>query len=98
VAEIKWTFEAEKWLKDIYDYIAKDNAQAAKEVVENIYQRVKSLKRLPKQGYRYFNCPGKEIRILLYGHYRIAYLIHKDQTINILGVFHGAIDIDRYLF
>ncbi len=34
---------------------------------------------------------------LLYGHYRVAYLIKEDQTIDILGVFHGALDIDRYL-
>ncbi len=98
MAKIKWTFEAEKWLKDIYDYIAKDNVSIAKEVINNIYQRVQSLKRLPKQGYRYSNCSNKEVRILLYGHYRIAYLIHTNQTISILGVFHGAIDIDRYLF
>lgn len=25
MAAIRWTFEAETWLKDIYDYIAQDN-------------------------------------------------------------------------
>jgi leucyl-tRNA synthetase len=29
-------------------------------------------------------------------HYRIAYLIKPDGNIDILGVFHGALDIDRY--
>jgi toxin ParE1/3/4 len=38
-----------------------------------------------------------EIRILLYGHYRIAYLLKKDKRVEILGVFHGSLDIDRYL-
>ncbi len=33
----------------------------------------------------------------LYGHYRVVYLIKEDQMIDILGVFHGALDIDRYL-
>jgi len=37
-----------------------------------------------------------EIRILLYGHYRIAYII-TDDFIDILGVFHGALQIERYL-
>jgi len=32
-----------------------------------------------------------------YGHYRITYLIRPDGNIDILGVFHGALDIDRYL-
>ena len=30
------------------------------------------------------------------GHYRIAYLIKPDGNIDILGVFHGALEIERY--
>ncbi|MBI5506369.1 MAG: type II toxin-antitoxin system RelE/ParE family toxin, partial [Deltaproteobacteria bacterium] len=30
------------------------------------------------------------------GHYRIAYLIKPDGSIDILGVFHGALDIERF--
>jgi len=38
-----------------------------------------------------------EIRVMLYGHYRIAYLRRNDSDwIDVLGVFHGALDIDRY--
>jgi toxin ParE1/3/4 len=40
---------------------------------------------------------SREVRILLYEHYRITYLIKLDGNIDILGVFHGALDIDRYL-
>jgi hypothetical protein len=35
---------------------------------------------------------------MLYGHYRIAYLLKPDDTIDILGVFHDALDLERYLF
>ena len=38
-----------------------------------------------------------EVRFLTYGHYRIAYLILQDDVVEVLGVFHGALDIDRYL-
>ena len=31
------------------------------------------------------------------GHYRIAYLIKADGNIDILGVFHGAMEIERYI-
>ena len=34
---------------------------------------------------------------LFYGHYRIAYLLRPSQAIDVLGVFHGALDIARYL-
>ncbi|MDQ7067553.1 MAG: hypothetical protein Q9M40_06050 [Sulfurimonas sp.] len=40
---------------------------------------------------------NNEIRIFLYGHYRVAYLIKDTETIDILGVFHGALAIERYL-
>lgn len=43
MAEINWTYEAEKWLKDIHDYIALDNPSAAKRVVEGIYDKAQIL-------------------------------------------------------
>ena len=98
MAEIRWTKEAERWVKDIFDYVALDNPVTAKRIVEEIHQKVQILKRLPEMGYRYGKYPGFNIRILLYGHYRIAYLISDDRAIYILGVFHGALDIDRHLF
>lgn len=97
MVDIYWTEEAEIWLKNIYDYIALDKNDIAKKVVTEIYQKVQILQSFPRIGYEYENCQQKEIRILLYGHYRIAYLIKDENTIDILGVFHGALDIERYL-
>jgi len=97
MAEIIWTEEAERWLKDIHDYIAQDNSAAAEEVVSGIYQRAQILLEFPEAGYKYRSEPEGNIRILLYGHYRIAYLIKGNDCVDILGVFHGALDIDRYL-
>jgi len=97
MAEITWTEEAERWLKDIYDYIAQDNREAAITVIEGIYQRAQILLVFPEIGFKYRAEPEGDIRILLYGHYRIAYLIRGHERIDILGVFHGALDIDRYL-
>lgn len=50
----------------------------------------------PQIGYRYEALPTREIRVLLYGHYRIAYLIKADDSVDILGIFHGAMEIERY--
>jgi len=98
MADINWTSEAEKWLKDIYDYIAQDNPTAASRVVEGIYKKAQLLRDFPEIGYRYAPYPEQHIRILLYGHYKIAYLIKPDGNIDILGVFHGAMNMERYLF
>ncbi len=97
MAEIRWTHEAHKWLKDIHDYIAVDNPMAAHKVIEDIFQKVQVLRRLPEIGFRYDRYPELNIRILLYGHYRIAYWIKSVDQIDILGVFHGALEIDNYL-
>jgi toxin ParE1/3/4 len=95
VATLNWTAEAERWLGDIFEYIAADNPAAAAETVQSIYDHAQALIDHPKLGYRY-TPSTRSIRILLSGHYRIAYLILGDGDIDILGVFHGALDISRY--
>jgi plasmid stabilization system protein ParE len=97
MAEIRWTDEAVTWLQDIFDYIARDSPSAAAKVVSGIYDTVQLLKDFPELGYKYKSEKEGDIRILLYGHYRIAYLIKGKESIDILGVFHAALDIDRYL-
>lgn len=97
MVDINWTNEAEFWLKDIHDHIAQDNPRIAKKVVNDIYQKVQILKSFSQIGYPYENDEDKEIRILLYGHYRIAYLIKDKNSIDILGIFHGALAIERHL-
>ena len=97
MAEIRWTEEAAAWLEDIYNYIAQDNPEAASSVVNGIYDKTQSLKEFPQIGYIYRSEPEGNIRILLYGHYRITYLVKAKENIEILGVFHGSLDIDRYL-
>ncbi|PLX51152.1 MAG: plasmid stabilization protein [Desulfobulbaceae bacterium] len=96
MARIRWSREADLWLKEIYEYIAQDNPTAAGKVVTGIYDKAQNLSDFPELGHKYRDEPEGDIRVLLYGHYRIAYII-TDDYIDILGVFHGALDIDRYL-
>lgn len=95
MAEISWTQEAQRWLSDIYEYIAADNPQAAERTIQAIYDRAQDLRRFPEIGKRYAGS-SRNVRVLLYEHYRIAYLVKSDGNVDILGVFHGALDIGRY--
>ena len=97
MVKLLWTKESERWLKDIHDYIAQDKPQAAQNVVSGIYKKAQILCEFPEIGYKYRSAPEGDIRVLLYGHYRIAYLIRNKEQIDILGVFHGALELDRYL-
>jgi toxin ParE1/3/4 len=94
VAQLVWTEEALRWLEDIFEYIAQDNPEAAAQTVQGIYDRAQALIRSPEMGQRYEKSQ-RHVRILLYGHYRIAYLVEFGR-VEVLGVFHGAIDISRY--
>lgn len=98
MAKIRWTSEAEEWLKDIFDYIALDNPFAASKVIQDIYQKVQLLVQFPDMGYHFRSVEEGEIRIILYGHYRIVYLKrNQGNVIDLLGIFHGALDIEQYL-
>lgn len=97
MGKVRWTSEAADWLQNIYDYIARDNHDAAIRVVRGIYEKIQVLNRFPEIGHVYETQSGHHIRVLLHGHYRIAYLIKQDGDVDILGVFHGSMDIDRYL-
>lgn len=95
MAEITWTAEAQRWLEDIFEYIAADDPAAATRTVQGIYERAQVLADFPEIGHRYLQST-RNVRILLYGHYRIAYLVKSERSVDILGVFHGSLDIARY--
>ncbi len=95
MAAVVWTEEAQRWLRDIYDYIAADNPHAAAATVQGIYDRAQGLSEFPEMGSRHW-ASDRHVRVLLYGHYRIAYLVKDGGGIDVLGVFHGALDISKY--
>jgi plasmid stabilization system protein ParE len=97
VAEIVWTLEAARCLEDIHDYIASDSPTAAHAVASGIYEKIQLLRSNPRLGQRYEPITDREVREILYGHYRIAYLVKNEQRVEILGIFHGAMEIERYL-
>lgn len=95
MAKIAWTAEAQRWLQEIYDYIAHDNPDAAHRTVSGIHQRAEVLSTFPEIGHRYRE--DRDVRVLLYGHYRIASIVKSNRDVDILGVFHGSLDVERYL-
>ena len=97
MVKILWTSESKKWLGEIYDYIASDSHVNAKEVINNIIGRTDVLQDFPSIGQRLLDWPDYEIRMILYGHYRIVYRIISEIRIDILGVYNTALDLKRHL-
>lgn len=83
---------------EIAGYISLDNRPAAENWVENIFDKVDILKSSPKVGRIVPEIEREEIRELIYGNYRIIYLVEKAR-ISILTVRHGKqiLPIDEIL-
>jgi plasmid stabilization system protein ParE len=52
MVELNWTLESERWITDIFNYISKDNPQAAFSTIKSIYETAQILKKFPESGYR----------------------------------------------
>jgi plasmid stabilization system protein ParE len=98
MVKVNWTEESKYWLNCIFVYISSDNPTASINTVNGIYEKAQVLQNLPEIGYKYQHSSKKHIRIILHGHYRIAYLYRKkENAIDVLGVFHGKMEIKNYL-
>ena len=85
--EIVWTAEANCMLLKIFDGLANDSTEMATDVVQSIYRKVQLLQGSPQIGWCYPHTTKRDVRIMLFGHYRIAYEIHTSGYIVILGAF-----------
>jgi toxin ParE1/3/4 len=97
VVQVNWTPEAVEWLCRIFDYISTDNPSIAEKVILEIIDKTDLLKEHPRLGSRLPQWPEYEIRVMHYGHYRIVYRNVSESQIDVLGVFHGAMDLNKYL-
>ena len=97
MAQVVWTEEADQWLLKIHDYIARDSPENAFKVVESVYRRAQILETFPELGHTHSTASGREVRILLWGHYRIVYHRPVPDEVRIIGVFHGAMNLQEYL-
>jgi plasmid stabilization system protein ParE len=53
MARLIWTAEAEQWLKDIYEYIARDSSVSAAHVIDKIIEKAELLTKYPELGHKY---------------------------------------------
>ncbi len=94
---VELTFEAERDIEDIGDYIARDNPKRAFSFVEELRVKCFDLAHAPR-GYplvpRY---EARRVRRRIHGSYLIFYREEPDKVI-ILHILHGAMDYAAILF
>ena len=86
-----WTDSAIADLKEICDYISRDNPSASAKVGRGILEHVKVLELFPFIGPAYPRRSGGAIREIVYGNYRVFYeVINQPKAIHVLRIWHGA--------
>ncbi|MDT8445004.1 MAG: type II toxin-antitoxin system RelE/ParE family toxin [Desulfuromonadales bacterium] len=92
---VVWTEHALQSLVAIEDYIAMDDPAAAVSFIERLIRRTDILMEQPRVGRMVPEVPGRELRELIEGNYRIVYRLN-ETTVEILTVFeaHKSFRID----
>ncbi len=86
--KVRWTLPAVDQLRNIFDYIAADNPQAALRTVGRIRNAIRQTARMPNVG-RTGRVGGTREVFVPGTSYLVAYRV-LENTIHVLAILHGA--------
>lgn len=89
--------EARADLEAIADYVAKDSAKAAQELLDRLEARCHQLAEFPRSSPLLARFKSIGVRRAVHGNYLIFYRVG-DLTVEVLHVLHCAMDYERILF
>ena len=94
---LKWTEEASACIHRIHAYIAKDNPNAARRTIRDLYQRLQVLETFPRSGHEYTTKKGRKVCVFELDDYRVVHQPLSGDIVVILGIYHSAMDLDSIL-
>ncbi len=75
--KIFWSPLAVERLENIFEYISKDDSNAAQKMIGRIFKKVESLSKFPERGRKVPETNREEIREVFESSYRIIYRIDR---------------------
>lgn len=75
--KIFWSPLAAERLENIFEYISKDDSNAAQKMIGRIFKKVENLSKFPERGRKVFEIIREEIRDVFESSYRIIYRIDR---------------------
>jgi plasmid stabilization system protein ParE len=96
MAKVIWTEPALNDLLSLIQHIAEDSPAYAERFGIRVVEAPRRLEQFPLSGRIVPEFKDENIRELIYGHYRIIYLI-RNNICYITAVIHGSRDIIRHL-
>jgi plasmid stabilization system protein ParE len=88
--------EAAQDLNDIYEYIARDNFEAAEHVRTEIYDAILGVAAMPGKGHRREDLTERAVLFWPVRSYQIIYRPHS-RPLQVVAILHGKRDIKRVL-
>ncbi len=73
-------------LKNIYDFIARDNIQKAKQFVDELIEKLEDIEDMPFKCRKSYKFDDENIRDMIFKSYVVPYFID-DNNIYILGIY-----------
>ena len=92
MATVEWAIGAQRDLREVVDYIARDSPTYAASVAERIVLAVDRLRRYPRLGRVVPEYDTPSLRELVVGNYRIVYRHHRSR-VGVLAIVHGSRDM-----
>jgi len=93
MVQIKWTEKSSRHLEAIFEYIAHDSKVYAGRFVKSIINSTSILKTQPLAGRKVPEINDESIREIFHKDYRIIYKVKDNDLIEILAVYHGAMEL-----
>jgi plasmid stabilization system protein ParE len=92
MAQVRWSLTAGNDLQDIEDFIARDSVLHAIAFVDRVVESAETLLKTPQIGRMVPEFNRLDLRELIFGGYRIVYLLQDDAAF-ILRAVHGSRDL-----
>ena len=96
-ARFDLSLEAAADLREIADYIAEDDAAAARKFVRRLRETMQKIAEFPAMGHLRDDLASQPLRFWPVGRYVIVYRQAGEQPVEIVRVLHGARDLAALL-
>lgn len=83
-------------LQDIWDFIARDNENAADQLEDKFFNAFEKLAQRPGMGHTRADLTGRDVRFWPTGSYLIVYR-ERLEKLQVLAVLHGARDVPEVM-
>jgi toxin ParE1/3/4 len=94
MVEIRWSESAVGDLEEIFNYIAKDSEEYARNIARRIMDNIETVEAFPNLGRIVPEFNKKMIREILVLNYRVIYRI-QEKNIEIVRIIHHARDFNQ---